>query len=57
MALIALFGEDPLEVLPPIKVKNPLKPENPSLLAIMPPNIENTSDPINDQSGSANGTL
>ena len=42
MALIALFGDDPLEVLPPIKIKNPLRPENPSVLAIMPPTIDNT---------------
>jgi hypothetical protein len=48
MALIALFGEDPLEVLPPIKVKNPLRPENPSLLAIMPPTVENTGENLND---------
>jgi hypothetical protein len=45
MALIEHLGEDPTEVLPPIKPKA-IKPEHPSALAIMPPTVENTGDDL-----------
>ena len=45
MALIEHLGEDPEEVLPPIKPKA-IKPEHPSALAIMAPTVENTGDDL-----------
>ncbi len=45
MALIEHLGEDPMEVLPPIKPKA-IKPEHTSALAIMPPTVENTGDDL-----------
>ena len=45
MALIEHLGEDPNEVLPPIKPKA-IKPEQPSVLAIMAPTVENTGEDL-----------
>ena len=56
MALIEHLGEDPVEVLPPIKPKA-IKPDHPSALAIMPPTVENTGDDLRNHSGSASGPL
>ena len=48
MALIELFGENPLDVLPPIVQKAPIKKESPTVLAIIPPNLDNTGENLND---------
>lgn len=56
MALIEHLGEDPEEVLPPIKPKA-IKPEHPSALAILAPTVENTGDDLKYYSGSASGPL